>query len=104
MLFEKWEAMRLMRSWTKYIISPLFLLLCLPLQAQQQITGVVVDAETGEVIPMASLIYKGHNVATDRVCPPTDLPRPAYQRKVGHTLYVQNDILRKYETRRTTDL
>ena len=52
-----------MRSWTKYIISPLFLLLCLPLQAQQQITGVVVDAETGEVIPMASLIYKGHNVA-----------------------------------------
>ena len=63
MLFEKWEAMRLMRSWTKYIISPLFLLLCLPLQAQQQITGVVVDAETGEGIPMASLIYKGHNVA-----------------------------------------
>ena len=52
-----------MRSWTKYIISPLFLLLCLPLQAQQQITGVVVDAETGEGIPMASLIYKGHNVA-----------------------------------------
>ena len=55
--------MRLMKNWTKYIISLLFLLLCQPLQAQQQITGVVVDAETGEVIPMASLIYKGHNVA-----------------------------------------
>ena len=52
-----------MKNWTKYIISLLFLLLCQPLQAQQQITGVVVDAETGEVIPMASLIYKGHNVA-----------------------------------------
>ena len=51
-----------MKNWTKYIISLLFLLLCQPLQAQQ-ITGVVVDAETGEVIPMASLIYKGHNVA-----------------------------------------
>lgn len=55
--------MRLMKNWTKYIISLLFLLLCQPLQAQQQITGMVVDAETGEVIPMASLIYKGHNVA-----------------------------------------
>ena len=55
--------MRQMKNWTKYIISLLFLLLCQPLQAQQQITGVVVDAETGEVIPMASLIYKGHNVA-----------------------------------------
>ena len=54
--------MRQMKNWTKYIISLLFLLLCQPLQAQQ-ITGVVVDAETGEVIPMASLIYKGHNVA-----------------------------------------
>lgn len=63
MPFAKWEVMRLMKNWTKYIISPLFLLLCLPLQAQQQITGVVVDAETGEGIPMASLIYKGHNVA-----------------------------------------
>jgi len=52
-----------MKNWTKYIISLLFLLLCQPLQAQQQITGVVVDAETGEVIPMASLIYKGYNVA-----------------------------------------
>ena len=63
MPFAKWEAMRQMKNWTKYIISLLFLLLCQPLQAQQQITGVVVDAETGEVIPMASLIYKGHNVA-----------------------------------------
>ena len=63
MPFAKWEVMRLMKNWTKYIISLLFLLLCLSLQAQQQITGVVVDAETGEVIPMASLIYKGHNVA-----------------------------------------
>ena len=62
MPFAKWEAMRQMKNWTKYIISLLFLLLCQPLQAQQ-ITGVVVDAETGEVIPMASLIYKGHNVA-----------------------------------------
>ncbi|MBQ7424453.1 MAG: carboxypeptidase-like regulatory domain-containing protein [Prevotella sp.] len=40
------------------------MLLGLPLWAQaQQLTGVVTDAETGEPIPMASVIYKGHNVA-----------------------------------------
>ena len=52
-----------MRSWTKFIIFLLFLLLGLPLRAQQQITGVVIDEDTGEAIPMASLVYKGHGVA-----------------------------------------
>ena len=39
------------------------LLLCLPLRAQQQLYGVVSDAESGEVIPYASVVYKGHHVA-----------------------------------------
>ena len=51
--------MRLMKRWIKCLI---LLLLCMPLRAQQ-LTGVVTDAETGEPIPMASIIYKGHNVA-----------------------------------------
>ena len=38
------------------------LLLSLPLNAQQ-IKGQVTDAETGEDIPYASVVYKGHNVA-----------------------------------------
>ena len=52
-----------MRSWTKHIvISLLSLLLGLPLCAQQ-LSGVVIDAETGEPIPYASVVYRGHNVA-----------------------------------------
>ena len=48
----------------RLIIFLFLLLLGLPLWAQaQQLTGVVTDAETGEPIPMASIIYKGHNVA-----------------------------------------
>ncbi len=45
------------------IIFCLLLLLCLPLRAQQQLYGVVSDAESGEVIPYASVVYKGHHVA-----------------------------------------
>ena len=41
----------------------LLLLFCLPSSAQQQITGHVTDAETGEDIPYASVVYKGHNTA-----------------------------------------
>ena len=45
------------------IIFCLLLFLCLPLRAQQQLYGVVSDAESGEVIPYASVVYKGHHVA-----------------------------------------
>ena len=38
------------------------LLFCLPVMAQQ-ISGKITDAETGESIPYASVVYKGHNVA-----------------------------------------
>ncbi len=52
-----------MKSWTKQIVIPLLLLLLgLPMCAQQ-LSGIVIDAETGEPIPYASAIYKGHNVA-----------------------------------------
>ncbi len=38
------------------------MLLCLPMVAQQ-LTGIVTDAETGDSIPFASIVYKGHHVA-----------------------------------------
>ena len=40
----------------------IFLLFCLSLSAQQ-IRGTITDGETGETIPYASVIYKGHHVA-----------------------------------------
>ena len=46
----------------KLSMLSLLLLLGLPAGAQQ-LTGVVTDAETGEPIPFASVIYKGHNLA-----------------------------------------
>ena len=39
------------------------LLLSLPLSAQQYIKGQISDAATGEPLPYASAVYKGHNVA-----------------------------------------
>ena len=40
----------------------LSLMVWLPVDAQQM-TGVVTDAETGEAIPFASVVYQGHHVA-----------------------------------------
>ena len=45
-----------------YLILAL-LLLCLPTSAQQYIKGHITDASTGEPLPYASAVYKGHNVA-----------------------------------------
>ena len=59
-----------------YLSTILLLLLsAAPLHAQQMLTGQVLDAETGDSIPMASVIYYGHNqaVASDvngRFCIP----------------------------------
>ncbi|MBP5387757.1 MAG: carboxypeptidase-like regulatory domain-containing protein [Prevotella sp.] len=39
------------------------LLLCLATTVSAQLMGVVVDRESGDSIPMASLIYKGHHVS-----------------------------------------
>ena len=47
----------------KSILFVLLLLLCLPISGQQVLRGVVSDAETGECIPYASVVYKGHQVA-----------------------------------------
>ncbi len=46
----------------KQLLTILLLLLCLPLHAQF-VTGTVIDKETGEGVPYASVVYKGHNVA-----------------------------------------
>ena len=47
---------------TRLILFFLSLSVWLPIGAQQ-ITGVVTDAETGEPIPFASVVYQGHHVA-----------------------------------------
>ena len=46
----------------RILLFNILLLLSLPLNAQQ-VKGHVTDAETGEDIPYASVVYKGHNVA-----------------------------------------
>ena len=45
-----------------FFLSILLVAFCLT-SAAQFITGTVIDAETGEGIPYASVVYKGHNVA-----------------------------------------
>ncbi len=55
--------MTLMKRLIKLSVLFVFLLLCMPLSAQQQLSGAVVDAETGEGIPFASVSYQGHHVA-----------------------------------------
>ena len=46
----------------RFIIILSFLLFCLPIGAQN-LTGRITDAETGEEIPYASVVYHGHHVA-----------------------------------------
>ena len=41
----------------------LLFLLCSPLTLHAQLTGHVIDAETGDSIPFASVVYKGHEIA-----------------------------------------
>ena len=45
-----------------FFLSVLLTAFCLT-SAAQIITGTVIDQETGEGIPYASVVYKGHNVA-----------------------------------------
>lgn len=49
-------------SHLRHILS-FFLILQALVVNGQRITGVVTDAETGDSIPMVSVVYKGHNVA-----------------------------------------
>ncbi len=44
-----------------FILTMIFLLLAIPLHAQ--LTGYVIDDETGDSIPYASVVYQGRNVA-----------------------------------------
>ena len=46
----------------RYLLTFLLLVQALTISGQR-ITGVVTDAETGDSIPMASVVYKGHQVA-----------------------------------------
>ena len=52
----------LMRYLTK-AFSLVILFWTMVLSAQAQVTGVVVDRESGDTIPFASLIYKGHHIS-----------------------------------------
>ena len=47
-----------------YFIVIIILGLAFPAQAQQWLTGVVLDAETGDTIARASVVYEGHRVST----------------------------------------
>lgn len=51
-----------MTGFRRFLFIFTLLAVCLRLDAQQ-LTGTVTDAETGEPIPYASVIYKGHNLA-----------------------------------------
>ncbi len=46
----------------RYFSLAFLYLFCISIQAQQ-ITGTITDEETGEAIPFASVVYKGHNIA-----------------------------------------
>ena len=46
-----------------YLIILLVLGINMTMTAQQLIKGTIKDAETGEAIPFASVVYKGHNQA-----------------------------------------
>ena len=50
---------------TKRLLLILFIchLSLLTASAQQYVKGVITDADTGEPLPYASAVYKGHNVA-----------------------------------------
>lgn len=48
---------------SKFRITSIIILLMAALTAGAQITGYVIDGETGDTIPYASVIYRGHNVA-----------------------------------------
>ena len=52
------------RGLLRGLLTAVCLMACLGMQAQQVISGVVRDAETGEAIPYASVVYKNHQVAT----------------------------------------
>ena len=57
-----WRTTTYPMSKTIVKISLIFLFLVMALAAQAQVTGIVVDKESGDTIPFASLLYKGHHV------------------------------------------
>ena len=59
----RWAAMKQMKKSIKHIVL-LILSLTLAMSAKAQLTGVVVDKETGDTIPYCSVIYKGNHVST----------------------------------------
>ena len=48
----------------KYIFTILLLCMVMPLCAQEYLTGVIIDADTGDSIVSASVVYDGHRIAT----------------------------------------
>ena len=61
MQFAKWAVMKQMKRWIK--ISILFFLWTFAQTVNAQITGFVIDAQTGDTIARPSLSYKGHHIA-----------------------------------------
>ena len=53
------------KNTTKYLLSGMLFLLCIfPLWAQQQVSGVVTDAETGETLPGVNVLVIGTTSGT----------------------------------------
>ena len=66
---ERWEAICQMKKSTKYILAIIFAWM-LAVPAGAQLTGIVLDKLTGDSIPFASLIYKGHHLAARKAVAP----------------------------------
>ena len=51
------------RGWVRVFLLFALFLCTLPLFSQTELTGIVIDKETGDSIPFSSLIYKGNHVS-----------------------------------------
>ena len=52
-----------MKQSTKTLLFIVLLFVAVLQVGAQQLSGTITDAETGEAVPYASVIYKGHQVA-----------------------------------------
>ena len=59
----KWVGMNLMKKSIRIFLAITILFCALAHKANAQINGVVIDIESGDTIPSASVLYKGHNIS-----------------------------------------
>ena len=59
----KWVGMNLMKKSIRIFLAITILFCALAHKANAQINGVVIDIESGDTIPSASVLYKGHHIS-----------------------------------------